>query len=143
MYADGIHVQGAERVKSVNSLITLPYPGFPTDMQSQMSAMLSVADGVSIVSETIFENRYKYTCELNRMGANMRVSGKTLVINGVKELSPAQMYAQDLRGGASLVIAALAAEGKSFVHDIYHIERGYEDFDKRIRSLGGSIKKID
>ena len=73
----------------------------------------------------------------------MRVSGKTLVINGVKELSPAQMYAQDLRGGASLVIAALAAEGKSFVHDIYHIERGYENLDKRIRSLGGSIKKID
>lgn len=142
IYSDGILVRGSDNIKPLKSLITLPYPGFPTDMQSQMGAMLSIAKGVSIINETIFENRFKYTLELIRMGAKMNVKGSTLVIEGVDSLYGAQVYAPDLRGGASLIIAALAAEGKSIVSDIHHIERGYENIDNIINSLGGKIKKI-
>ena len=142
IYSDGILVRGSDNIKPLKSLITLPYPGFPTDMQSQMGAMLSIAKGVSIINETIFENRFKYTLELIRMGAKMNVKGSTLVIEGVDSLYGAQVYAPDLRGGASLIIAALAAEGKSIVSDIHHIKRGYENIDNIINSLGGKIKKI-
>lgn len=141
IYSDGILIKGADKIKAIDSLITLPYPGFPTDMQSQFGAMLSLAEGVSIINETIFENRFKYTCELTRMGANMNVNGTTLVINGVDKLSGANMYAEDLRGGASLVIAALAAEGKSNIYDIYHIDRGYENLEKTLRGLGAKIDR--
>lgn len=121
---------------------TLPYPGFPTDMQPQMTAVLALADGSSIVKESIFESRFKYVDELARMGANIKVEGNAAIIMGVGQLHGAQIASPDLRAGAALVIAGLAAEGVTIVDDIVYILRGYEDFDEKLRSLGGEISVI-
>ncbi|MBQ9438245.1 MAG: UDP-N-acetylglucosamine 1-carboxyvinyltransferase [Lachnospiraceae bacterium] len=120
---------------------TLPYPGFPTDMQPQVTVVLGLSQGASIVTESIFENRFKYVDELTRMGANIKVEGNTAIIDGVEKYTGAILTAPDLRAGAALVIAALAAEGKSVVEDIRYIERGYEDFDNKLRGLGAQIEK--
>ncbi len=121
---------------------TKPYPGFPTDMQAQFMAMLSTAKGLSIVSENIFEDRFIHVGELQRMGANMRVEkGSTAIIKGVSRLEGAPVMASDLRAGAGLVVAALSAKGKTEVQRIYHIERGYEDFIKKIIKIGGKISR--
>jgi UDP-N-acetylglucosamine 1-carboxyvinyltransferase len=121
---------------------TLPYPGFPTDMQPQMSVVLSLAKGTSIVTESIFENRFKYADELMRMGANIKIEGNTAIIDGVEALSGAQISAPDLRAGAALVIAGLAAEGYTVVDDIVYIQRGYEDFPGKLRGIGAEIKQV-
>ncbi len=121
---------------------TLPYPGFPTDMQPQITVTLALSNGSSIVTESIFENRFKYVDELTRMGASIKVEGNTAIINGVPKYTGAHISAPDLRAGAALVIAALAAEGFSVVDDIFYIERGYEDFDVKLRSLGAQIEKV-
>ncbi len=121
---------------------TLPYPGFPTDMQPQMAVTLGLSEGTSIVSESIFENRFKYVDELTRMGANIKVESNTAIIDGVRRYTGASITAPDLRAGAALVLAGLAAEGITTVDDIRYIERGYEDFDKKLRSLGALIEKI-
>ena len=130
--------------KPLNStqLKTLPYPGFPTDMQPQMTAALGISDGTSIVTEGIYENRFKYVDELTKMGANIKVEGNTAIIDGVKRYTGASLSAPDLRAGAALVIAALAAEGISFVDDIKYIERGYEDFHIKLQALGGQIERV-
>ena len=122
---------------------TLPYPGFPTDMQPQMSALLSIASGVSIVTESIFENRFRYVDELSRMGANIKVEGNIAVIEGVEKLSGARVVAPDLRAGAALVIAGLMADGFTTVEDIMYIQRGYEDFEIKLRQLGANIDKVE
>ena len=122
---------------------TMPYPGFPTDMQPQIAVTLALAEGTSIVTESIFENRFKYADELSRMGANIKVEGNSAIIDGVKKLTGARVSAPDLRAGAALVIAALAAEGFSTIDDIKYILRGYEDFDGKIRGLGGQIEVVD
>ena len=122
---------------------TLPYPGFPTDMQPQISAVLSMANGVSTVKESIFENRFKYMAELSRMGAINKVEGNTAIITGVGSLEGAKVAAPDLRAGAALVIAGLAAEGFTTVSDIVYIKRGYEKFDEKLSALGAVIKKVD
>ncbi len=119
---------------------TLPYPGFPTDMQPQMGVTLSLAKGTSVITESIFENRFKYTDELIRMGANIKVEGNVAIIDGVKELTGADIYASDLRAGAALVLAALAADGISTMNDIHFIQRGYEDFHIKLQKLGGQIE---
>ena len=121
---------------------TLPYPGYPTDMQPQIGVTLALASGTSIVTESIFENRFKYMDELARMGAEVRVEGNTAIISGVDKLEGARVCAPDLRAGAALVIAALAAEGISTIDDIVYIQRGYEEFDEKLRSLGAEIEKI-
>ena len=121
---------------------TLPYPGFPTDMQPQMSVVLSLANGTSIVTESIFENRFKYADELMRMGANVKIEGNTAIIDGVSQLTGARISAPDLRAGAALVIAGLAAEGVTVVDDIVYIQRGYEDFAGKLRSLGAEIEQV-
>lgn len=121
---------------------TLPYPGFPTDMQPQITVTLALSNGSSIVTESIFENRFKYVDELTRMGASIKVEGNTAIINGVPKYTGAHISAPDLRAGAALVIAALAAEGFSVVDDIFYIERGYEDFDVKLKSLGAQIEKV-
>ncbi len=121
---------------------TLPYPGFPTDMQPQIAVALALSQGTSIVTESIFENRFKYVDELTRMGANVKVEGNVAVINGVKKYTGASISAPDLRAGAALVLAALAAEGYSTVDDIRYIERGYEDFHLKLQSLGAQIELI-
>ena len=121
---------------------TLPYPGFPTDMQPQITVTLGLSKGTSIVTESIFENRFKYVDELTRMGANIKVEGNTAIIDGVPGYTGASISAPDLRAGAALVIAALAAEGITTIDDIKYIERGYEDFDVKLASLGAQIDKI-
>ena len=121
---------------------TLPYPGFPTDMQPQITVTLALSNGSSIVTESIFENRFKYVDELTRMGASIKVEGNTAIINGVPKYTGAHISAPDLRAGAALVIAALAAEGFSVVDDIFYIERGYEDFEVKLKSLGAQIEKV-
>jgi UDP-N-acetylglucosamine 1-carboxyvinyltransferase len=122
---------------------TLPYPGFPTDMQPQITVALGLATGTSIVTESIFENRFKYVDELIRMGANIKVESSTAIIEGVERYTGAGITAPDLRAGAALVIAALAADGYSTVDDIRYIERGYEDFDVKLQSLGAMLEKVD
>lgn len=128
---------------SATHVKTLPYPGFPTDMQPQMTVALALAEGTSTVLESIFENRFKYTSELIRMGARIKVQSNTAIITGVKRLKGAQIYAPDLRAGAALTIAGLAAEGVTQVDGIVFIQRGYEDFEGKLRSLGATIEKID
>ena len=122
---------------------TLPYPGFPTDMQPQITVALAMSQGTSIVTESIFENRFKYVDELIRMGANIKVEGNIAVINGMTHYTGASISAPDLRAGAALVLAALAAEGYSTVDDIRYIERGYEDFPQKLQGLGAQIEVIE
>ncbi|MGN1203528.1 MAG: UDP-N-acetylglucosamine 1-carboxyvinyltransferase, partial [Lachnospiraceae bacterium] len=122
---------------------TMPYPGFPTDMQPQIAVALALSRGTSIVTESIFENRFKYVDELTRMGANIKVEGNTAIVDGVSKYTGANISAPDLRAGAALVLAALAADGYSVVEDIHYIERGYEDFHLKLQSLGAQIDKVD
>ncbi|MEE1250975.1 MAG: UDP-N-acetylglucosamine 1-carboxyvinyltransferase [Lachnospiraceae bacterium] len=121
---------------------TLPYPGFPTDMQPQMSVVLGISEGTSTVTESIFENRFKYVDELTRMGADIKVESNIAIINGVKGYTGARVSAPDLRAGAALVIAGLSADGITIVDDIHFIERGYEEFEKKLRTLGAQIEKV-
>ena len=139
---DSVHVIGAEHLRCTN-VKTLPYPGFPTDMQPQTAVVLALAGGSSMVTESIFENRFKYVDELRRMGANIKVEGNTAYIEGVDKFTGAELAAPDLRAGAALVIAALAADGFSEIEDIEYIQRGYEDFDEKLRGLGACIEKVD
>ena len=122
---------------------TLPYPGFPTDMQPQMTVALALAEGTSVVTESIFENRFKYVDELARMGANIKVEGSVAIVDGVKMFTGAQIVAPDLRAGAALVLAGLAAEGYTTVDEIDYIERGYENFEEKLRQLGACIECVD
>ncbi|MBQ7919713.1 MAG: UDP-N-acetylglucosamine 1-carboxyvinyltransferase [Lachnospiraceae bacterium] len=121
---------------------TLPYPGFPTDMQPQITVALAIAGGTSIVTDTIFENRFKYVDELIRMGANIKVEGTTAIIEGIKRFSGANLFAPDLRAGAALVLAGLSAEDFTTVDDIHYIARGYEDFHLKLQSLGAQIELV-
>ncbi len=122
---------------------TQPYPGFPTDMQPQITVALALSQGTSIVTESIFENRYRYVDELTRMGANIKVEGNTAIINGVEKYTGATISVPDLRAGAALVMAALAAEGCTVVEDIYYIQRGYEDFHLKLHNLGAMIELVE
>ena len=121
---------------------TLPYPGFPTDMQPQMCVLMCLADGVSYLNESIFENRFRYVEELKRMGANIKVDGHTAIIEGGTPLSAAQVHAHDLRAGAALVIAGLATEGRTEIEEIQHIERGYDNLVGKLQSVGADIRKV-
>ncbi len=140
-FDDAVHVtaNGKPRKTSVK---TLPYPGFPTDMHPQMSALLCLADGVSYINESIFENRFRYVEELRRMGAKIKVDGRIVVIEGGAPLTPARVIATDLRGGMAVLIAALATEGKTEISDIHLIERGYDEVCAKFRALGADIEKI-
>lgn len=121
---------------------TLPYPGFPTDMQAQFTALLSIAEGNSVISETVFENRLRHVAELQRMGANIRVKGKHALVSGVPFLSGAPVMATDLRASAALVLAGLAAEGKTIVRGLHHLDRGYEDLEGKLQKLGANLKRV-
>ncbi len=139
---DWVRVISNGELKCTN-VKTLPYPGFPTDMQPQMAVVLALAKGSSMVTESIFENRFKYVDELNRMGGKIKVEGNTAYIEGVEQLTGAQLSAPDLRAGAALVIAALSAQGISEIDDIHFIQRGYEDFEVKLRSLGALMERVD
>ncbi|MBQ7796270.1 MAG: UDP-N-acetylglucosamine 1-carboxyvinyltransferase [Lachnospiraceae bacterium] len=141
-FDEEIRVVGKPRQRHMN-FKTLPYPGFPTDMQPQMTVALALADGTSVVTESIFENRFKYVDELARMGANIKVEGSVAIVDGVKLFTGAQLVAPDLRAGAALVLAGLAAEGYTTVEEIDYIERGYEAFEEKLRLLGACIECVD
>ena len=134
-----IEINTPKKLKAVD-IKTMPYPGFPTDMQSVYSSMLTIAKGTSIVVENIFENRYKYTTELKKMGARLQVEGRTLIIKGTRHLVGADVEARDLRGGAALVLAGLVAKGKTRVSNIQYIQRGYENLECKLQNLGAKIK---
>ena len=138
---NGIRVKGTGNIKAVD-IKTLPYPGFPTDMQAQLMAMLTIADGSGIVSETVFENRFMHVDELKRMGANIKVDGRSAIVDGVKELSGCQVKATDLRAGAAMVLAGLVAEGETQIGCIHHIDRGYDGLVDKLCNLGADIKRI-
>ena len=140
-FDDAVRVVASKRLTNTN-VKTLPYPGYPTDMQPQIGVALALARGTSIVTESIFENRFKYIDELARMGASVKVEGNTAIISGVEKLTGALVSAPDLRAGAALVIAGLAAEGITIVDDIVYIQRGYEDFEEKLRSLGAEIERV-
>lgn len=139
---DEVRVVGKPRQRSTN-IKTLPYPGFPTDMQPQMAVTLALAEGTSMITESIFENRFKYVDELSRMGGNIKVEGNVAVIDGVKGFTGAQVESPDLRAGAALVLAGLAAEGYTVVDEIVYIQRGYEGFEEKLQGLGAVIEKVD
>ena len=121
---------------------TLPYPGFPTDMQPQMMALLALTEGVSIITETVFENRFMHVSELVRMGANIKIDGRIAIIEGVKKLTGCEVKATDLRAGAAMVIAGLVANGYTEIGDIYHIDRGYTNVEDKFSELGAEIYRI-
>lgn len=141
-YDDAVRVIGCDSYVGT-TVKTQPHPGFPTDMQPQMAAVLTCAKGLSMVTESIFDNRFRYVEELRRMGANISVEGRVAVIEGVDRLKGAPVKATDLRAGAALIIAALSAEGVTEIYDIFHIERGYENMEIKLRSIGADIIKAD
>ena len=138
---DSVVVRSNRRLRPV-SVKTLPYPGFPTDMQPQISTALCLADGVSTITEGIYDNRYKYTLELHKMGADVNVDGNTAIINGVKGFTGTEVAACDLRAGAAMVIAGLCARGETQISDIHYIERGYENFVEKLRNVGADITLV-
>jgi len=138
---DWVRVRGWKRPKSVDAK-TLPYPGFPTDMQAQFMALMATADGLSVITETVFENRFMHIAELKRMGANIKVQGNAAVVTGVPALSGAPVMATDLRASASLIIAGLAAKGTTELSRVYHIDRGYERVEEKFKALGARIKRV-
>lgn len=140
-FDDAVRVVGKPKLRSTH-VKTLPYPGFPTDMQPQISVALALASGTSMVTESIFENRFKYVDELTRMGAKIKVEGNVAVIDGIDHFMGAGVTAPDLRAGAALVLAGLAADGYTVVDEIKYIQRGYEDFDEKLRSLGAVIEQV-
>jgi UDP-N-acetylglucosamine 1-carboxyvinyltransferase len=136
-----IRVEGPESISSVD-IKTLPYPGFPTDMQAQFTVLMSVASGLSIISETIFENRFMHVGELRRMGADITISGNSAVIRGMPNLSGAPVMASDLRASASLILAGLVAQGQTEVNRVYHLDRGYEAMEEKFEKIGAAVRRI-
>ena len=138
-YTEGLYMHAPYRLSPVNVIRTLPYPGFPTDMQSQIMACLTLAEGTSVIFETIFESRFKHVPQLIKMGAEIITEGRAAIIKGVDALQGSEVYAEDLRGGAALIIAGLAAQGRTVVNNIDHIQRGYESIHMDLKSLGADI----
>lgn len=142
-HRDKIALIAPLRLHSIRMLRTMPYPGFPTDAQAPFMALCTLAEGTSVFVENIFENRYKHAGELMRMGANIKVEGRVAVVEGIHTLHAARLYCTDLRGGAALIIAALAAEGSSEILEIRHVQRGYEAIDVALAKLGGNVKRVE
>ena len=140
VHEKAIHVHGNGEIISVD-VKTQPYPGFPTDMQAQFMVLMSVAGGTSIITETIFENRFIHVGELKRMGADIKISGNTAMVKGVRGLSAAPVMATDLRASASLILAGLVAKGRTEINRVYHLDRGYEAIEKKFSELGAAIRR--
>ena len=137
-----LQIIGNKNIKSIN-LKTAPYPGFPTDLQAQMMVLLCKANKRSIIKEDIFENRFMHVAELNRMGAQISINGNKALVSGNTKFEPAELMATDLRASVSLVLAALSAKGKSIINRIYHLDRGYEDLEKKLKKVGAKIKRVN
>jgi len=140
---NNVRIESSPGTYKPTNINTLPYPGFPTDLQPIIAVLLSVVPGTSVVTENVFENRFMYVDELNRMGANIKIDGHRAVIKGVEKLSGAPVRSFDLRAGAAMVLAGLAAEGETEVSDIYHIKRGYENFEEKLSLLGADIRRVE
>ncbi len=138
---DSIRVVGTDKLKATD-IKTLPYPGFPTDMQAQFMALMTICEGTSVVIETVFENRFMHVDELKRMGADIKIDGRSAIIQGVDSLMGAPVKATDLRAGAALVLAGLVADGVTEIGDVYHIDRGYENIEEKFRKLGANIYRV-
>ncbi len=132
-----------QKILKAQNLITKPYPYFPTDLQAQFMALMSIADGVSVIKETVFENRFLHVAELNRMGANIAIDGRKAIVYGVEKLKGAEVMVSDLRAGAALILAGLAAEGITKVSHIYHLDRGYENLENKLKNLGAKIERVN
>lgn len=139
--SDDIRVVGPQTLKSTD-IKTMPYPGFPTDMQAQFMALMCISDGISVIRETIFENRFMHVAELNRMGADITVEGGIATVKGVSILKGAPLMATDLRASASLIVAALAAKGETTIHRIYHLDRGYEKMEEKLKKIGVDVRRV-
>ena len=137
----GIRATAKKKIKSVD-IKTLPYPGFPTDLQAQMMSLMSVANGLSVITETVFENRFMHVSELMRMGADILIHGNSAMVKGIPRLKGAPVMATDLRASASLILAGLAAEGKTELSRVYHIDRGYQEIEKKFSAIGANIKRV-
>ncbi|MGZ3596601.1 MAG: UDP-N-acetylglucosamine 1-carboxyvinyltransferase [Syntrophales bacterium] len=140
-FEGSIRVVSKKKIKSVD-ITTLPYPGFPTDLQAQMMALMSVANGLSVITETVFENRFMHVSELMRMGADILIHGNSAMVKGIPKLKGAPVMATDLRASASLILAGLAAEGKTELSRVYHIDRGYQEIEKKFSAIGANIKRV-
>jgi UDP-N-acetylglucosamine 1-carboxyvinyltransferase len=138
---EGIHVAASRKLASID-LVTETYPGFPTDMQAQLCALMSVTPGISAITEKIFPSRFMHVSELRRMGARIELEGATAILHGVEHLSGAPVMASDLRASAALVLAGLVAHGTTEVNRVYHIDRGYEHIDEKLRKLGAEIERV-
>ncbi|WAM33526.1 UDP-N-acetylglucosamine 1-carboxyvinyltransferase [Caldicellulosiruptor morganii] len=141
VYEDSIEVKCKERLKA-SSIKTMPYPGFPTDLQPQMTVLLSLCSGTSVVTEGVWENRYQYVDELKRMGANIKVEGRVAIVEGVESLQGAEVIALDLRAGAALIVAGLAAKGKTVIYNTKNVDRGYENIDYKLKLLGAKVSRV-
>lgn len=141
-YREGVRVSASRRLRAVRRLETAPFPGFPTDMQAQMMALLTLSQGTSVVVENVFENRMSHAAELTRMGADIQVSGRVAVVRGVQRLTGAHVTTRDLRAGAALCVAALAAEGETLVENVSLIDRGHDHLERMLSSLGGNVKRL-
>jgi UDP-N-acetylglucosamine 1-carboxyvinyltransferase len=137
----GLRIKGPRHVESVN-VKTRPYPGFPTDMQAQFMALMSIARGTSVITENVFENRFMHVCEMQRLGADITIDGNTAIVQGGKKLQGAPVMATDLRASASLVLCGLAAENTTEVKRVYHLDRGYENLEEKFRQLGADISRL-
>jgi len=137
----GLDVRRLNGLHGVDAM-TAPYPGFPTDMQAQYMVLMSVAEGASLVTETIFENRFMHVPELNRMGANINVHGASAIVRGVRRLSGAPVMATDLRASVSLILAGLVAEGETVVNQVYHLDRGFETVERKLAACGADIQRV-
>ena len=142
LYKNEIHINGKKKIKSLN-LKTAPYPGFPTDLQAQIMVLLCKANKKSLIREEIFENRFMHVAELNRMGAKISTAGNKAIIDGPVDFMAAETMATDLRASVSLILAALNAKGKTTINRIYHLDRGYEDIEKKLKKVGAKIKRIN
>jgi UDP-N-acetylglucosamine 1-carboxyvinyltransferase len=138
---NSIIVDGRKKLNPID-IKTMPYPGFPTDMQAQMMSLLCTVKGTSIITETIFENRFMHAVELKRMGANIKIDGRSAVIEGIDMFTGSEVKATDLRAGAALILAGLTAEGTTTINDIYHIDRGYVSIEEKLKALGADIKRV-
>lgn len=139
--SDWIRAKGSERIVA-RDVKTMPYPGFPTDMQAQFMALMCLAEGTSVIRETVFENRFMHVAELRRMGADIDIEGSVATVRGVRRLKGAEVMATDLRASASLIVAGLAAEGKTVIHRLYHLDRGYERIEEKLKGLGALIERV-
>ena len=140
-FEGGVRAAAKKKIKSVD-ITTLPYPGFPTDLQAQMMTLMSIANGLSVITETVFENRFMHVSELMRMGADILVHGNSAMVKGIPKLKGAPVMATDLRASASLILAGLAAEGKTELSRVYHIDRGYQEIEKKFSAIGANIKRV-